>query len=148
MTATAKLRARNLVPPRTIGHPVGLKPGDKVEGRGELDALAVHNRASQGIDCKGGCPAFAICMSGGYVDDDDAGKVITYTGMGGQSGKVQTRDQKLALVRPLTSFGGSAWSRAVFCDCLSVACIQNLDHLPRTHMKWHVSMGMHHCAQG
>lgn len=99
MKATKKLKADGVVPPRTIGHPAGLKPGDTVEGRGELDALAVHNMAVQGIDSKAGYPAFAICMSGGYVDDDDAGKVISYTGMGGQTGKHQTADQKLTMVR-------------------------------------------------
>jgi SAD/SRA domain len=95
MRATKIMKQRGTVPSRTLGHVRGIKPGDKVEGRGELDALAVHNMAAQGIDSVQGKPAFAICMSGGYVDDVDTGEVIEYTGMGGQSGKHQVKDQVL-----------------------------------------------------
>ena len=99
MRATSIMKKAKEVPPRCLGHPRGVKPGDRVEGRGELDALAVHNLAVQGIDCVRGAPAFAICMSGGYVDDEDTGTTVWYTGMGGQSGKRQARDQELRSVR-------------------------------------------------
>lgn len=35
--------------------------------------------------------ATAICMAGGYVDDDDTGEEFTYTGAGGQRNKRQVR---------------------------------------------------------
>lgn len=99
MRATSVMKKAKQVPPRCLGHPRGVKPGDRVEGRGELDALAVHNLAVQGIDAVKGAPAFAICMSGGYVDDEDTGTTVWYTGMGGQSGKRQVADQQLKSVR-------------------------------------------------
>lgn len=81
-----------------LGHPLGVKPGDLFEGRGELEALGIHSRTLQGIDFTRGLPAFAICMSGGYVDDEDTGKQIWYTGMGGQQKKRQVKPQELIKV--------------------------------------------------
>ena len=47
MRAVKMMRQDGAVPHRTIGHPRGIKPGDRVEGRGEMDALAIHNRPVQ-----------------------------------------------------------------------------------------------------
>lgn len=88
---------------RYLGHPLGVKPGDVFEGRGELEALGIHGRTLLGIDGHGSSPAFAICMSGGYVDDEDTGAEIWYTGMGGQKGKRQVDAQQLVRVCHLCS---------------------------------------------
>lgn len=91
-----------------LGHPLGVKPGDLFEGRGELEALGIHGKTLLGIDGHGVLPAFAICMSGGYVDDEDTGAEVWYTGMGGQKGKRQVEAQKLTRVSPHCSpYSGS-----------------------------------------
>ena len=88
--------------PRRHGHIPGVDVGDIFSGRGEAAAVGVHNMMMQGIDyisksddgshSKG---AYAVCLGGGYCDDEDNGEVVTYTGMGGQSGKLQVRDQEM-----------------------------------------------------
>ena len=89
--------------PRRHGHIPGVNVGDIFSGRGEAAAVGVHNMMMQGIDfasksddgshSKG---AYAVCLGGGYCDDEDNGEVVTYTGMGGQSGgKLQVRDQEM-----------------------------------------------------
>jgi hypothetical protein len=61
--------------------------------------LGIHNKSLFGIDSVKGMPAFAVCMSGGYADDEDTGMEVWYTGMGGQQGKKQVQAQKLVKVR-------------------------------------------------
>lgn len=81
-----------------LGHPLGVQPGDRFEGRGELEALGIHSKTLLGIDGNGSRPAFAVCMSGGYADDEDTGTEIWYTGMGGQKGRQQVQPQQLSKV--------------------------------------------------
>lgn len=128
MVATKALKQAGVVPPRCLGHPRGVQPGDRLEGRGELDALSVHSLAVQGIDYSKDTPAFAICLSGGYVDDVDTGKIIRYTGMGGQKDKRQVKDQELRVVRsaadhaagsPSSASGGMCAPSGAWCACLS-----------------------------
>ncbi|XRB16608.1 histone-lysine N-methyltransferase [Pseudoscourfieldia marina] len=87
--------------PRRHGHIPGVNVGDIFSGRGEAAAVGVHmmmqridyaNNSDDGSHSKG---AYAVCLGGGYCDDEDNGEVVTYTGMGGQSGKLQVRDQEM-----------------------------------------------------
>ncbi|KAL4458599.1 hypothetical protein ABPG75_013464 [Micractinium tetrahymenae] len=78
----------------TYGHKPGTYPGQKFAGRGALQALGVHTNYYGGIQSRKEDPAFAICLSGGYEDDDDHGDWLWYTGKGGRdSNGVQVQSQ-------------------------------------------------------
>ena len=52
-------------------------------------------------DGRGDAPAYAIVLSGGYVDDEDNGTSFIYSGEGGQSGGkqvIQIRHQCLTFL--------------------------------------------------
>ena len=71
------------------GVPIGLE----LESRGEAAILGIHCQLLKGIDSLKDNPCFAVCLSGGYGDDDfnRGNGTITYTGSGGQAkGKMQT----------------------------------------------------------
>ena len=74
------------------GVPVGLV----LHGRGEAAILGIHTRILSGIDALKEDPCYAICVSGGYKDDDDHSPdgTLIYTGCGGQKKKRQVEDQK------------------------------------------------------
>eukprot|EP00892_Ulva_mutabilis_P000359 jgi/Ulvmu1/10323/UM061_0006.1 len=91
----ANKELRSSQPQRYLGHPLGVRPGDLFEGRGELAALGIHSLMAAGIDWHGAHPAFAVFLSGGYADDEDAGAQIWYTGMGGQRKQQQVQPQQL-----------------------------------------------------
>ncbi|KAK9862928.1 hypothetical protein WJX84_006804 [Apatococcus fuscideae] len=77
------------------GHIPGIVPGDTFRGKGELAVLGIHRSIPEGIHWKKGKPAFAICLSGRYIDDRDQGRKFDYTGSGGQDKKGrQIKDQK------------------------------------------------------
>ena len=74
------------------GVPVGLT----LRGRGEAAILGIHTSILSGIDARIGAACFAVCVSGGYTDDDDhrADGSIVYTGCGQNRGRRQVADQE------------------------------------------------------
>jgi putative restriction endonuclease len=86
------------MPERTYGEIVGYPPGSTFGNRIELAASGVH-RPRQGGICGGQDGAESIVVSGGYVDDEDDGDQVIYTGQGGRdpnTGK-QIANQELTL---------------------------------------------------
>src|SRR5437016_7008157 len=83
---------------RKFGEIDGYPPGSGFANRLEIAAALVH-RPTQGGICGGKDGAESIVVSGGYVDDEDHGNEIVYTGQGGNdpATKRQVADQVLAL---------------------------------------------------
>ncbi|KAF8966118.1 PUA-like domain-containing protein [Flammula alnicola] len=75
------------------GNPVGTT----YYNRKECCSKGVHAQTVAGISGSEKNGAYSICVSRGYVDDEDKGEFITYTGTGGQtnshSGGRQVADQ-------------------------------------------------------
>ncbi|EWM67009.1 MULTISPECIES: YDG/SRA domain-containing protein [unclassified Micromonospora] len=86
------------MPKRTYGEILGFPPGSSFSNRTDLAKSQVY-RPNQGGICGGADDAESIDVSGGYVDDEDYGDEIVYTGQGGNhpSTKRQIADQKLTL---------------------------------------------------
>lgn len=81
---------------RVFGHIPGNPPGSTYRDRRAAYDAEVHRQLQAGI-CGGKDGADSIVVSGGYVDDQDQGDVIIYTGHGGRdpsSGR-QVADQNL-----------------------------------------------------
>jgi putative restriction endonuclease len=85
------------MPDRTFGEIAGFPAGSTFANRRELAASGVH-RPFQGGICGGQDGAESIVVSGGYIDDEDYGDEIIYTGQGGRdpSTGMQVADQKLS----------------------------------------------------
>jgi putative restriction endonuclease len=83
---------------RTYGEIPGYPPGSTFANRTELAASKVHRPNQAGI-CGGKDGAESIVVSGGYIDDQDHGNEIIYTGQGGNdpATKRQIADQVLTL---------------------------------------------------
>lgn len=83
---------------RTYGEIPGYPVGSTFLNRAELAKSGVHRPLQAGI-CGGKDGAESIVVSGGYVDDEDLGDEIVYTGQGGNdpSTKRQIADQTLTL---------------------------------------------------
>ncbi|MGI5524450.1 YDG/SRA domain-containing protein [Micromonospora sp. CA-259024] len=81
---------------RTYGDIPGYPPGSTFKNRDELADSGVHRPNQAGI-CGGKDGAESIVVSGGYVDDEDYGTEIVYTGQGGNdpATKRQIADQQL-----------------------------------------------------
>lgn len=81
---------------RTYGEIPGYPPGSTFKNRDELAASGVHRPNQAGI-CGGRDGAESIVVSGGYVDYEDYGVEIIYTGQGGNDPRTkrQIADQKL-----------------------------------------------------
>jgi putative restriction endonuclease len=80
----------------SIGGLDNIEPGQNFESRRELYDLGIHRALQAGIVGRGSEGAESIVLSGGYVDDEDHGDVIIYTGEGGRdpnSGR-QVADQE------------------------------------------------------
>lgn len=67
-----------------FGHIPGYPPGSTFESRRELAEAGVHRPLQAGICGRANEGAESIVLSGGYVDDEDRGDVIVYTGAGGR----------------------------------------------------------------
>jgi putative restriction endonuclease len=84
--------------PRFFGTPEGVFVGQIFESRLALHKALVHRPPQGGIsgEPKGG--ADSIVISGGYIDDEDHGDYLIYTGHGGQdpSSKRQIADQSIS----------------------------------------------------
>ena len=63
-----------------FGQIEGVTEGQIFQSRQELHDANVHNGLMRGIGMKGS----SIVLSGGYVDDEDLGDEIIYTGEGGR----------------------------------------------------------------
>ncbi|MFF4807090.1 YDG/SRA domain-containing protein [Micromonospora chersina] len=83
---------------RTHGEISGYPVGSTFLNRAQLAAAKVH-RPLQGGICGGKDGAESIVVSGGYVDDEDYGDEIVYTGQGGNdpATKRQVGHQELTL---------------------------------------------------
>lgn len=82
---------------RHFGHPPGVQVGDTFESRASLKAAGVHRQTRAGIAGSEREGAESIVVSGGYVDDEDYGDFIIYTGHGGRDETTgrQMKDQEL-----------------------------------------------------
>jgi putative restriction endonuclease len=82
---------------KSYGTPNGLKVGQLFVDRRELHELSVHRPTQAGISGTKLEGADSICLSGGYVDDQDHGDYIIYTGHGGNDAqtKKQIADQSV-----------------------------------------------------
>lgn len=72
-----------------------ISEGHWFEGRKEMMLTSFHRQWAGGIDGNRTEGAAALVLSGGYVDDEDYGDIIIYTGAGGNDpgSKRQTADQ-------------------------------------------------------
>lgn len=86
------------MPERTYGEIVGYPVGSTFKNRIELAEARVH-RPRQGGICGGQDGAESIVVSGGYVDDEDDGDQVIYTGQGGRDANTgkQIAHQELTL---------------------------------------------------
>lgn len=67
----------------TFGDIPGITEGDAFANRQELRNAGMHLATIAGIDGNPRTGASSIVLNGGYVDDEDNGDVIIYTGHGG-----------------------------------------------------------------
>ena len=76
-----------------FGEIEGVSEGQLFENRRKLHDANVHRGIQRGIGTKGA----SIVLSGGYIDDEDLGDEIIYTGEGGRdlNTGLQVRDQTL-----------------------------------------------------
>lgn len=83
--------------PRFFGTPDGIRVGQQFIDRRELHDLHVHHPTQPGISGTKIEGADSIVVSGGYLDDDDHGDWILYTGVGGRDPNTgrQVRDQTI-----------------------------------------------------
>ena len=82
--------------PEEIGH-LGHTEGEMFRNRIELSQSGLHNLVQSGIWRAGTKYAVSVVVSGGYVDDEDNGDSILYTGQGGRDPKTRSQisDQQL-----------------------------------------------------
>ena len=82
-----------------IGPVEGIMPGTQFEDRRALYDAGVHRALQAGIVGRAIDGAESIVLSGGYVDDEDRGTLVIYTGQGGRdpNSKRQVADQELSL---------------------------------------------------
>jgi len=76
----------------------GRPPGSVFESRRALAEAGIHRHLQAGICGRAEEGAESVVLSGGYVDDEDLGDVVLYTGAGGRdpaSGR-QVADQQLS----------------------------------------------------
>jgi putative restriction endonuclease len=83
---------------RTYGEIPGYPPESTFANRTELAASKVH-RPLQGGICGGQDGAESIVVSGGYVDDEDYGTEIVYTGQGGNDPRTKRQIAHQELTR-------------------------------------------------
>jgi len=83
--------------PRFFGTPDGVKVGQLFIDRRELHEYSVHRPLQAGISGSKNEGADSICISGGYVDDEDHGDYVIYTGHGGNDANTgrQVADQDI-----------------------------------------------------
>ncbi|MBV7377288.1 YDG/SRA domain-containing protein [Maritimibacter dapengensis] len=92
-----------------IGALQGVSQGQGFVDRRELYDSGVHRALQAGIVGRGKVGAESIVLSGGYVDDEDYGSVVIYTGEGG-------RDQNSG--RQIANQSFSRGNQALVTSCL------------------------------
>lgn len=70
--------------PIKFGTPPGVSEGDWFKDHDALYAMDLHRGRGRGISGTAKTGVDSIVMSGGYIDDDDRGDEILYTGEGGR----------------------------------------------------------------
>ena len=97
-----------------LGEVPGIRVGTFFRNRQELHEKKLHRGLMRGIAPHGS----SIVLSGGYVDDEDMGEVITYTGEGGRDpihlSNFSRSARSTAAVRPASLLG----SFEAFCQDL------------------------------
>lgn len=85
------------MPSPTFGPIPGVPVGAQFASRAEVAEAGIHRQHQSGIVGRPSVGAESIVVSGGYVDDEDFGNVIIYTGHGGRDVKsgLQVADQEL-----------------------------------------------------
>ncbi|MDG4774631.1 YDG/SRA domain-containing protein [Solwaraspora sp. WMMD792] len=83
---------------RTYGEIPGYPPGSTFANRTDLAVAKVH-RPLQGGICGGADGAESIVVSGGYIDDEDYGDEIVYTGQGGNDPRTKRQIAHQELTR-------------------------------------------------
>ena len=71
----------------TIGEIEGVEVGATLESRRALHDAGIHRPLQAGIAGSASTGAESIVLSGGYVDDEDHGDEVIYTGHGGRDPK-------------------------------------------------------------
>jgi len=84
---------------RFFGEIDNIKPGALFPNRKALHAAGIHKQLQAGISGSQAEGADSIVLSGGYVDDEDYGDEIIYTGEGGRDEKTGRQIKDQALVR-------------------------------------------------
>jgi putative restriction endonuclease len=86
------------MPDRVFGEIAGIPVGASFANREELARSGIHKPTQAGISGSAEDGADSIVLSGGYEDDQDFGRVIIYTGHGGQDPvtRKQIANQELA----------------------------------------------------
>lgn len=74
---------------KNFGTPRGVRLGQWFKDRRALTEAYVHRPPQNGISGNGVEGADSIVVSGGYVDDEDHGDFLLYTGMGGNDRKTK-----------------------------------------------------------
>jgi len=107
------------------GHIESIEVGTLFKNRSELSKAGIHRPTQAGICGGSKVAAESIVLSGGYIDDEDNGENIIYTGHGGQKDGKQIKNQELTTgnaalknsnelnipVRVIRGFGGDPnWS--------------------------------------
>ncbi len=80
---------------RMFGEVPGVRPGTQFANRKALGEAGVHRPLQAGISGSSSEGCDSIVVSGGYVDDEDYGNMIIYTGHGGNDGGRQIAHQEL-----------------------------------------------------
>jgi putative restriction endonuclease len=83
--------------PSVYGEIPGYPPGSTFSSRDDVRQAGLHRHNQRGISGNFDEGADAIVVNGGYVDDEDYGDRIVYTGEGGQSNGKQVAAQALVL---------------------------------------------------
>lgn len=68
-----------------FGEIEGIVEGHHFNNRREMHDIGFHSPLRAGIDGNGNTGAASIILSGGFVDDEDFGDEIIYTGQGGKN---------------------------------------------------------------
>lgn len=76
-----------------LGEVSGIDPGTTFKTRKAVKAAGLHRHLMNGISGLAPAPAEAIVMSTGYIQDQDLGNSLYYTGMGGRKDRRQVENQ-------------------------------------------------------
>lgn len=78
-----------------LGEVPDIDPGTTFKTRKAVKAAGLHRHLMNGISGLAPAPAEAIVMSTGYIQDQDLGSSLFYTGMGGRKDRRQVENQSI-----------------------------------------------------